>query len=449
MMVPEMKIDILTLFPEYVNAFLHESILGRACKKGILDISCTQIRDYTENRQNQVDDYPYGGGFGCVMMAQPLQSCLEAVVKKADEAGERRRRVIYLSPQGVPFNQECARRLQREYNHLVLICGHYEGVDERFLEASVDEEISLGDFVLTGGELAAMAVTDAVCRLAPGVLSDPQCYIGESHWDGLLEYPHYTRPEVWEGRAVPEVLLGGDHEKVEHWRRLQQFTRTRERRPDLFQAFHAESEGDRALLLELKRREGRKQLTEPLSCRPAGEEDMPRILRIRDAARESLKRHGVDQWQGPYPDEDIFRRDMGRGDGYVVLHGEEVAAYFALTTRPEPDYEHLQDGKWTEGLEACVLHRSAVAAEYRGSGIADAVIRYTEELTLAKGRRCIRVDTHRKNKSMLRLLREHGFRYRGNIIIDSEPDHDPARQCFEKVLKEKRKNAGNPMNSTE
>ena len=246
-----MKIDILTLFPEHVNAMLHESILGRACKKGILDINCVQIRDYTENRQNQVDDYPYGGGFGCVMMAQPLKACLDATVQTA---GERRRRVIYLSPQGEPFNQETARRLQRDYDHLILVCGHYEGVDERFLEACVDEEISLGDFVLTGGELAAMAVTDAVCRLVPGVLSDPQCYIGESHWDGLLEYPQYTRPENWEGRAVPEVLLNGDHQKVERWRRMQQLERTRERRPDLYRAFRPSTKEDAAMIRELEHR---------------------------------------------------------------------------------------------------------------------------------------------------------------------------------------------------
>ena len=438
---PLMKIDILTLFPGHMSEMLHESILGRACSKGILDISCVQIRDYTENRQNQVDDYPYGGGFGCVMMAQPLKSCLDAVTAKADEAGERRRRVIYLSPQGAPFNQETARRLQRDYDHLVLVCGHCEGVDERFLDACVDEEISLGDFVLTGGELAAMAVADAVCRLVPGVLSDPMCYIGESHWDGLLEYPQYTRPEVWEGLAVPEVLLGGDHEKVRQWRRLQQFERTRERRPDLFEAFQPVTDQDRLLLREMKRRSGRKRLTEAPCCRPAREEDLPQILRIRDAARESLARHKVDQWQGPYPDDDAFLQDIARGEGYVVLHGGDLAGYFALTDRPEPAYEHIRDGKWTEGLKACVLHRAAVAAEYRGSGLSDALLRSAEELTRSKGCRCIRVDTHRKNKSMLRLLRENGFRYRGNLLIGPEPGHDPARQCFEKVLKERNSGA--------
>ena len=179
-----MRIDILTLFPDSMRAVLGESILGRAAQRGILDIRCHQIRDYTENRQKQVDDYPYGGGWGQIMMAQPLKSCLDAVMA---DAGERRSRVIYLSPQGQPFTQEKAKQLKRDYDHLVLVCGHYEGVDERFLEACVDEEISLGDFVLTGGEIAAMAVADCVCRMVPGVLADEACYTGESHWDGLLE----------------------------------------------------------------------------------------------------------------------------------------------------------------------------------------------------------------------------------------------------------------------
>ena len=196
----ELRVDILTLFPDTVNALLHESILGRAAKKGILDLRCTQIRDYTENRQCQVDDYPYGGGFGCVMMAQPLKSCLDAVLSGA----ETRRRVIYLSPQGKPFTQETAKRLQRDYDHLVLVCGHYEGIDERFIEACVDEEISLGDFVLTGGEIAALAVTDAVCRLVPGVLSDPQCYIGEKSSAGSAAG---RRPR--EGRALEAAEAAG------------------------------------------------------------------------------------------------------------------------------------------------------------------------------------------------------------------------------------------------
>ena len=222
----------MTLFPDTMNAVLHESILGRAAKKGIIEVNCVQIRDYTENKQCQVDDYPYGGGWGCVMMAQPLKSCLDDIMSTAKD---RKSRVIYMSPQGKPYDQQTARRLRDEYDHLVLVCGHYEGIDERFIEECVDEEISIGDFVLTGGEIAAMAVADSVCRLVPGVLSNEECFTGESHWDGVLEYPQYTRPEVWEGRAVPDVLLGGDHQKIDAWRGEKSRERTRLRRPELYE----------------------------------------------------------------------------------------------------------------------------------------------------------------------------------------------------------------------
>ena len=427
-----MRIDILTLFPDTVNAVLHESILGRAAKKGAVEINCVQIRDYTENKQNQVDDYPYGGGFGCVMMAQPLKSCLEAVIH---EAGERRRRVIYLSPQGQTYTQETAKRLQRDYDHLVLVCGHYEGVDERFIEACVDEELSLGDFVLTGGEIAAMAVADSVCRLVPGVLADEQCYTGESHWDGLLEYPQYTRPEVWEGRAVPEVLLQGDHAKVERWRRRQQFERTRRKRPDMYEKLSVTDKEDLAILREIEKSAGRVQLTEPVTCRPAVEADLNAILEIVAQAREGLRKFHVDQWQGPYPDEKAFRFDLDRGECFVLLHGEEIAAFFTLSTREEKTYAGITDGKWTEGMAYCVLHRAAVAAKYRGSGMAEKLMRAVEDQARAYGLRCIRTDTHRKNKPMQRLLRDSGYRYRGNIQVLVEPGHDTARQAYEKILK--------------
>ncbi len=430
-----MRIDILTLFPDTVHAVLHESIIGRAAKKGIVEINCVQIRDYTENKQRQVDDYPYGGGFGCVMMAQPLKSCLDAV---AAAAGERRRRVIYLSPQGRPYTQETAKRLKNDYDHLVLICGHYEGVDERFIEQCVDEEISLGDFVLTGGEIAAMAVADSVCRLVPGVLADEQCYIGESHWDGLLEYPQYTRPEVWEGRAVPEVLLNGDHARIEHWRRKQQFFRTKEKRPDLYAAYKAESEEDRKLMKEAEKDVGRKKLTKPVTYRPAVLEDVPRILEIVQAARESLGRFGIDQWQGPYPGAERFEEDIRLNQCFIVEHDGERAAFFVLSTLPEPSYDDITDGKWSADVPCCVLHRAAVAKEYRGSGMSQALMRCADEQARVYGLKCIRVDTHRKNKPMQNLLRESGYRYRGNILVDAEPGHDPHRQAFEKLLKDKK-----------
>ena len=428
-----MRIDILTLFPDTVSAVLHESIIGRAVKKGAVEIHCVQIRDYTENKQNQVDDYPYGGGFGCVMMAQPLKSCLDAVVASAPDG--LRRRVIYMSPQGQPYNQETAKRLKRDYDHLVLVCGHYEGVDERFIQQCVDEELSLGDFVLTGGEIAAMAVADSVCRLVPGVLADEACYTGESHWDGLLEYPQYTRPEVWEGRSVPEVLLRGDHEKVERWRRKQQFKRTREKRPDLYEKLSLSDPEDKKLLAELEKEASRLPITEPLSCRPAKEMDMPALMEIVRDAQASLKKHRVDQWQDGYPREENLRFDMARGECFVLLHGEEIAGFFTLTAREEPSYAAITDGKWTEGMAYCVLHRAAVAKKYRGGELSAFLMKCVERQAAAYGLRCIRTDTHKKNKPMQNLLRENGYRYRGNILVQVNEGHDPARQAYEKILK--------------
>lgn len=225
-----MKIDILTLFPEMCEGFLGESIIGRARKDKKVEIACHNIRDYTLDKHNRVDDAPYGGGMGMVMAAQPINDCLEAVIKDY----EKKPRVIYLSPKGKTFDQKKAIELSK-LDGFVLLCGHYEGVDERVLEKCVDEEISLGDFVLTGGEIAAVAVADAVCRLLPGVLSDDICFSEESHWSGLLEYPQYTRPSLWEGREVPEILLSGHHANITKWRREKSLETTLTKRPEMLE----------------------------------------------------------------------------------------------------------------------------------------------------------------------------------------------------------------------
>ena len=224
-----MRIDIMTLFPDIVGDMLCESVLGRGQERGYIRVECHQIRDYSKNKQKQVDDYPYGGGRGCVMLAQPLYDCWKHI---CDDAGFRVH-TIYMSPCGSVFTQKDARRLQREHDRFIIACGRYEGVDERFIEECVDEELSIGDFVLTGGEVPAIAVADAVCRLVPGVLPDEECFTDESHWNGLLEYPQYTRPEVWMDRRVPEVLLSGHHANIDQWRRDQSLMRTRDRRPDM------------------------------------------------------------------------------------------------------------------------------------------------------------------------------------------------------------------------
>ena len=227
-----MRIDILTLFPASIDAMMNVSILGRAQERGYITIKTHQIRDYTTNKQMQVDDYPYGGGRGAVMTADPLYRCWEAV---CDEAGGPVH-TIYLSPCGHTFRQADAIRLSR-LDNLILVCGHYEGIDQRFIDECVDEEISMGDFVLTGGEIPAMAVADAVCRMVPGVLPDAECFEEESHWNGLLEYPQYSRPAEWHGRQVPEILLSGDHGKVAAWRKKESYKRTMRRRPDMFVKF--------------------------------------------------------------------------------------------------------------------------------------------------------------------------------------------------------------------
>ena len=228
----EMQIDILTLFPESVDAMLNVSILGRAQERGCIAIRTHQIRAYTTNKQMQVDDYPYGGGRGAVMQADPLFRCWEHVVNTYGPG-----RTIFMSPCGRTFTQSVARELKANYSHLILVCGHYEGVDQRCIDECVDEELSMGDFVLTGGEIPAMAVADCLCRMGDGVLPEESCYTDESHWNGLLEYPQYSRPEEWHGRKVPEVLLSGHHGNVADWRTKESYKRTMARRPDLWARF--------------------------------------------------------------------------------------------------------------------------------------------------------------------------------------------------------------------
>lgn len=225
-----MRIDIITLFPEMCETVMAESIIGRARKKGAIQVCCHQIRDYANNKHNRVDDCPFGGGMGMLLMAEPIALCLDDLIEQLGEKPH----VVYMSPQGKTLTQKRVRELAQCEN-LTLLCGHYEGIDERIIEEYVDEEISIGDYVLTGGELPALVVADSVSRMIDGVLSDDECFEEESHFNGLLEYPHYTRPAVWRGRKVPDILVAGNHGKVEKWRREQSVLRTLKKRPELLE----------------------------------------------------------------------------------------------------------------------------------------------------------------------------------------------------------------------
>ncbi len=227
---------ILTLFPQMVSDCLHVSILGRAQEKGLIEVRAIDIRAFTENRHRKVDDYPYGGGAGMLLQAQPVYDACQSVMQRLRECGRRPARVLYMTPQGRPFCQEMARQLAREED-LIFLCGHYEGVDQRVLEEIVTDPVSLGDFVLTGGELPAMAMADAIARMVPGVLSNGESKETESFCGGLLEYPQYSRPRVWRGKPVPQVLLSGDHGRVDAWRLGQSLERTARMRPDLFEKY--------------------------------------------------------------------------------------------------------------------------------------------------------------------------------------------------------------------
>ena len=224
-----MKIDIMTLFPEMCETFLSTSIIGRALNSGIIDVKCHQIRDFAFDKHKRVDDTPYGGGKGMVMLAEPIYRCFENVCEQRG----CRPVLIYMSPKGKVLSQDLAKQLHGECENMAILCGHYEGVDERLIDEIVDMQISIGDYVLTGGELPALVLVDALSRMVPGVLSEDICFEEESHYNGLLKYPQYTKPAVWRGREVPEVLLSGHHANIADWKANKSVEMTKKFRPDL------------------------------------------------------------------------------------------------------------------------------------------------------------------------------------------------------------------------
>lgn len=223
-----MRIDILTLFPEMCESVLGESIIGRARKNDLVQINCINIRDYSNNKHKNVDDTPYGGGMGMLMSAQPIYDCYQSLCSTT----QTKPHLIYMSPQGKTLNQQRVKELAK-FENIAIVCGHYEGIDERVIQEIVDEEISIGDFVLTGGELPALVLSDSIARMLDGVLANEEAFSDESHYNSLLEHPQYTRPQVWQNREVPNILLSGHHANIEKFRREQSLERTYLRRPDL------------------------------------------------------------------------------------------------------------------------------------------------------------------------------------------------------------------------
>ncbi|WP_026893871.1 tRNA (guanosine(37)-N1)-methyltransferase TrmD [Clostridiisalibacter paucivorans] len=239
-----MKIDVLTIFKNMFDTVMGESIMGRAIDRNIVAVNYTDIRDFSNDKHKRVDDYPFGGGPGMVMKPEPIYNALSSLDYK-------NARVIYMSPKGKVFNQNLARELSKE-EHIIFICGHYEGIDNRIIDNYVDDEISIGDYVLTGGELAAMVVMDSIIRLLPGVLGNEDSFKDESHYEGLLEHPQYTRPRVFNDISVPEVLLSGNHKKIEEWKRYQSLMLTYLRRKDLLENIKL-SKDDKKILEDIKK----------------------------------------------------------------------------------------------------------------------------------------------------------------------------------------------------
>lgn len=238
-----MKYSVMTLFPEMIEESMHSSIMGRAIDKGIIELATYNIRDYTKDKHNKVDDYTYGGGAGMLMQAQPVYDCFKAIegkyISHNGAESDKKLRVIYVTPQGRVFDQGLAEELAQE-KEIVFLCGHYEGIDERVLEEITTDYVSIGDYVLTGGELPALVMMDAISRLVPGVLGKEESFQTESFADNLLEYPQYSRPEEWNGKKVPEVLLSGHHKNIEKWRLEQSIERTKKWRPDLYEKYISE-----------------------------------------------------------------------------------------------------------------------------------------------------------------------------------------------------------------
>ena len=355
-----MKFHVLTLFPDMVMQGLMTSITGRAVQQKKIDIDAVNIRDYTQDKHGRVDDYPYGGGAGMLMQAQPVYDACQSVMEKIPQ--NKKKRVIYVTPQGIPFTQAKARELAAQ-DELLLLCGHYEGIDERVLEEVVTDYISIGDYVLTGGELAAMVIVDAVARLVPGVLGNEQSALTESFHGELLEHPQYSRPDVWHGKKVPEVLLSGNQKHIDAWKKEQSILRTKERRPDLY-ARYVRLQECRQLLMKQKLlhidmieliNRGRAQLLLEL-C----DQDFVPPLSHRNSTSQTNWAETEEKTDG------IAEYLENICSQHVVLWKEEGVVRAFMTWKDHFNCENLEAYP-----DSCYLTTLCVWPDYRGQGISE------------------------------------------------------------------------------
>ena len=413
-----MNYHILTLFPEMVLDGLNTSIIGRAAAAGKISIEAVNIRDYTKEKHGHVDDAPYGGGAGMVMQAAPVCDAYEALCGRLG----KRPRVLYMTPQGQVFNQKIAEELAKEED-LVFLCGHYEGIDERALELIVTDYLSVGDYVLTGGELPAMVMIDCISRLVPGVLNNDASAEEESFHDNLLEYPQYTRPEEYRGMKVPEVLLSGHHKKIYEWRRQQSIIRTLERRPDLLAEANLDKK-EKKFLEELMRKKAEEEGT----IRRAEPEDLDPVA---EGYRELLlheEEHGAyTAWKlGVYPTRETAAKAQERGTLYVLEQGGEICASVVADHVQAEEYSQVDWKYPAEPDQILVLHLLCVGPSKAGRGIGRKMVQFVLDEAKRTGCLAVRLDTGAQNLPAAGLYRKMGFELAGtgSMAIGGEIAHE-------------------------
>ncbi len=367
-----MKFSIMTLFPSMVDSILNESIIGRARKNKIIHIDCFDIRDYTEDKHRRVDDYPFGGGGGMVMKCQPIHDCYKAVCDTTPEKPY----TIYVSPRGTVLSQKKAKELSA-LPHIAILCGHYEGVDQRILDEIVDEEISIGDYVLTGGELPACVLVDCISRMLPGVLAEESSYTEESHYSGLLEHPQYTQPREWNGKSVPEVLTEGNHRLIEKWKREQSIALTKKMRPDLC----------------------RRPIPDNKRLRFVYEEDRAKFIEMMDAF------YHTPYVLHPVPIQNMENTFQQLQDGnpylnaYIIQFERKTAGYCLISH----SYSNATDGTtvWIEQIY--------IAPEFRGHKLAEKALREVFAL-YGDDAKCYRLEVTEDNKIAKKIYYKLGFK---------------------------------------